>query len=347
MNALEQLRLRGPVQKLRSEHAQWDIASGQWEQPKGWTTIQFRPDGEISEREDRNPIAFSRTKYRYDGDGRLQESVFQLNDGPTSTRVCRYDESGRLSRVVAISEAGIEQESEICSYDANGRKTKLQIVPKSEDRSTPACYGVEGAEKSYGAQGVTAITTLYDDRGQPREALLQDENQTVILRVVLTRDNKQRVVKEESQSGDRSPFPIEQILENTSPDEREATAAALAQMFGAQKSSITSTYRYDDAGRQIERSTSMYGLSEERTTCDYDEHDNPVFEVEERTTSDLQAGASGNLQRGLPKSYRREIRYDYKYDAHGNWTERTVSGRYENNPDFQLSAIERREIRYY
>ena len=157
MNALEQLKLRGPVQKLRIEHAQWDIASGQWDQPKGWTTIQFRPDGEISEREERHPAGSFRTKHRYDGDGRLLKSIFQLNDGPTSSRVCLYDESERLSRVVAISEAGIEQESEICSYDANGRKTKLQIVPKSEDRSTPACYGVEGAEKFYGAQGVTAI----------------------------------------------------------------------------------------------------------------------------------------------------------------------------------------------
>src|SRR4030095_3538178 len=140
--------------------------------------------------------------------------------------------------------------------------------------------------------------------------------------VVLTRDSERRVVKEESQAGDRSPIPIEQILENTSPDEREATAAALAQMFAPKRSTITTTYRYDNAGREIERTISMYGLSELRTTRDFDEHHNPIHEVEERTDSDLHPDASGNLQRSDPKYYRQENRYDYNYDAQCNWTER-------------------------
>jgi hypothetical protein len=40
-------------------------------------------------------------------------------------------------------------------------------------------------------------------------------------------------------------------------------------------------------------------------------------------------------------------RFEYRYDTQGNWTERIVSGRAEQNPDFQRSNIERRTITYY
>jgi hypothetical protein len=40
-------------------------------------------------------------------------------------------------------------------------------------------------------------------------------------------------------------------------------------------------------------------------------------------------------------------RFEYRYDAQGNWTERVVSYRLEPNPDFQRSNVERREITYY
>ena len=55
----------------------------------------------------------------------------------------------------------------------------------------------------------------------------------------------------------------------------------------------------------------------------------------------------GNLQLINAKSFRREVRQEYKYDSRGNWTERVVSVRYEINPDSQWSNIERREISYY
>src|SRR5439155_14081472 len=43
----------------------------------------------------------------------------------------------------------------------------------------------------------------------------------------------------------------------------------------------------------------------------------------------------------------KQVRYKYQYDTHGNWTERVVSVRLEQNPDFQRSNIERRKISYY
>ena len=40
-------------------------------------------------------------------------------------------------------------------------------------------------------------------------------------------------------------------------------------------------------------------------------------------------------------------RFEYVYDAQGNWTERIVSHRVEPNPDFQRGNIERRALTYY
>ena len=41
------------------------------------------------------------------------------------------------------------------------------------------------------------------------------------------------------------------------------------------------------------------------------------------------------------------VRFEYRYDAHGNWTERVVWQRTEPNADERRSNIERRTIDYY
>jgi len=53
------------------------------------------------------------------------------------------------------------------------------------------------------------------------------------------------------------------------------------------------------------------------------------------------------LRTASEDSCKQQIRFDYKYDARGNWTERVVWIRYGSNPEFQRSNIERREISYY
>lgn len=56
---------------------------------------------------------------------------------------------------------------------------------------------------------------------------------------------------------------------------------------------------------------------------------------------------AGNPQPSNEVSNRQQVRFAYQYDVHGNWTERVVSVRREQNPDFQRSNIERRKISYY
>jgi hypothetical protein len=127
----------------------------------------------------------------------------------------------------------------------------------------------------------------------------------------------------------------------------EGVATITKQLFSPHKAMWSTTYGYDERGRQITRSTVMAGMRDERMTREYDEYDNPIREIAERTSGELVADESENLQSANPKSFRHEVRYEYKYDSHGNWTERVVSVRYETNSDFQRSNVERREIIYY
>jgi YD repeat-containing protein len=46
-------------------------------------------------------------------------------------------------------------------------------------------------------------------------------------------------------------------------------------------------------------------------------------------------------------SHVQHVRFQYQYDAYGNWTERIVSQRLEPNADMRPSNIERRTITYY
>jgi len=140
---------------------------------------------------------------------------------------------------------------------------------------------------------------------------------------------------------------IEKQMEDAPPEERAATAAILAQILGPEKTLSWTTYSYDERGRRIGSIGSMGGMSADHTTWYYDAYDNPLRQIDEQKSHEINVDESGNLQPSNEKSSRSEVRFDYKFDKHGNWIERVVSVRYESNTEFQRSNIERREITYY
>ena len=90
----------------------------------------------------------------------------------------------------------------------------------------------------------------------------------------------------------------------------------------------------------------MGNLSEERVTVRYDDFDNPV----EQVTIDV--GRHMRMDDGRVKSeeqlaHVQHFRFEYQYDARGNWTERIVWLRMEPNTDERLSTLERRSIVYF
>jgi hypothetical protein len=74
--------------------------------------------------------------------------------------------------------------------------------------------------------------------------------------------------------------------------------------------------------------------------------DNRVEEVRVDVSRDMRMDDSVVKSDEQPSRVQ-HVRFEYQYDAHGNWTERTVWQRLEPNTDERRSNIERRTIAYY
>jgi hypothetical protein len=57
-------------------------------------------------------------------------------------------------------------------------------------------------------------------------------------------------------------------------------------------------------------------------------------------------GADGTMRATEEAPRTHHIRYDYRYDSHGNWTERVVSSRADAQSEFTRSNVEWRRITY-
>jgi YD repeat-containing protein len=58
-------------------------------------------------------------------------------------------------------------------------------------------------------------------------------------------------------------------------------------------------------------------------------------------------GDDGGVRTVKEEAGPHHTRYEYDYDARGNWTRRIVSWRSEAGVEFQRSNVERRAITYY
>lgn len=264
-----------------------------------------------------------------------------MNGDPISSNIYFYDERGRLSRVISVNRDGTERESEAYRYSMDGTKTKVYFVPKLHS-NTVFAYGIEGTAQAYAATGAATITTRHNDRGHPEELLFYDENHRLLKRAIFTRDSAGRLIKEEMHLGEQIPFPdLERELDNAVPRTREVVAAVIGNFM------LTTTYTYDREGRLLERRILMGALSDQRTTFLYDDHDNPIEETTESTLREMQIDEEGALHTTKENSYTQNIRFEYRYDAQSNWTERVVWSRLVPNPNAERSNIVRREITYY
>jgi hypothetical protein len=84
------------------------------------------------------------------------------------------------------------------------------------------------------------------------------------------------------------------------------------------------SFTYDTRGRCVEFKTSMEGTEDYRTRFLYDDHDNMI-----------EAGGSGGHER-----------YEYDYDAQGNWVQRVTWTCPASQSDYRPTKVERRTIGY-
>ena len=312
---------------VQSEWAEWDLTTETWQSPRRATLEEYRPDGKLAFSESRfgeGPVC--RCSNSYDEAGLLIESQFRSGDGPAGRQFFHYDDDGRLIRLVGRLPDGSERVVEDHVYGPGDEHTKISHIPPIEGVTDFQCP-IDGTDYSFNAPGTTTITTAFDSRGRVSETLLKDANGGVLRRVVLTRDESGRLVKDEILLGAEPLYPD-------------------LPMFAAGAALQTSEYTYDERGRCVELVRRMSGLSERRETYCYDDHGNKT----ESTTQNQRREANvsdGNIEYGAAKLHRQQARFAYKYDARGNWTERLMSQRHGENADFTPCSIERREIAYY
>jgi YD repeat-containing protein len=354
MSDLARWELRGPVRTLRTHFAEWNSETGDWWPLKNRFVAMFRPDGQLSEIEHHNPDGSVPREVRvYDEGGRLTEHQWWANDVVTRRALHTYDLVGRPASSVTVDSDGTKREAELCQYDDNGRKMKVVFLPVPEGSGGASCstgscgtmYGVEGTDVSYSAPGATTSTTTYDEHERPSEVTFHDANNALVSRVMFSRDQDGRVLSERMEFAGPGGLLGPAIDANMPTDERASLMELLKTAFEDYTFSLA-TYAYDEKGRRIESVRRMGKLSEERVTVRYDDFDNPVEQV------DLDVSRDMRMEDGAVKSEEKpphvqHVRFEYQYDAHGNWTERIVLQRMEPNTDERPSSVERRTIAYH
>jgi len=242
---------------------------------------------------------------------------------------------------------GVQREAEACSYDSAGRKTKVNfLAPHRPD--IPQGHGIEGSENFYFAPGAITLTVHYDERQQSIEGLFHDEERHLISRVVFIRDSDGRLLSEGNYMGEQGPFPdLKKRLEGIATEDQESATAVLNKLFSPTQALMSTKYEYDPNGKMISRTRFMSALSEERSVFRYDNHGNPIEETTEDSNREAGIDENGELRTAAENTRKYQTRFEYTYDAQGNWTERIVWNRHEPNPDLQRSNVERREISYY
>ncbi|MCU1234884.1 MAG: hypothetical protein JWP63_2851 [Candidatus Solibacter sp.] len=309
-------KLRGPVRTLKTESA----------------THHFRRDGSIAQTEHHNPDgSISLSTFLYDSHGRLTESQFQRDGQGTSKMTHFYDDAGRRLSAIEISADNSERVAEESTYDARGRKTTRRFLPP-QLAGQSCSYAIEGTDHSYSAPDATAMTVHHNERGLPDEANFHDAAGALVARVTFERDAAGRLLAEE--------YRLFQPLPDLPPE-------IMQLVFGADRTFSRTTYAYDENDRVFERNTQMGILSESSDRFRYDEYGNPIEQISEQTSREMQIDDDGQPHAGADRSTTQHSRLACEYDAQGNWTRREVWGRIDPNTDFEPTVVEHRLITYH
>jgi len=268
----------------------------------------------------RGPVktcASSTTRWSYRPDGSLAEVQHRNPDGSEWTTMNVCDEC-----VV-----------ESWGRDERGRQTRTQHLEAPPAGAVG--YNVEGG--AYPAEGATTITTVYGDREQPLEILFHDADRRLVNRVEFVYDEAGRLIEETW----NQPFPAA-MLEKMGPEQTHALRALFENLWRRR-------HRYDAQDRRVETTMEFGSLVGQRTTVTYNEQGDPAEKVQIEHIRELSMDGEGRLiePEQPPEERRSEVRFEYQYDEHGNWTERVVSSRQKPDEAFTVTNTQRRTIVYH
>jgi hypothetical protein len=340
---LAKWNVHGPVASLKTELAEWDLHSGYWKPAGHFTVATFRRDGAISSTDGYSPDgSVARSRWIYDESGRLMESHSWMNDDTPHRSLYLYDDAGRHVRTFAASLDVAETDVETSSYDAGGRRTKVSVFGS---RAGNVFYSIEGTDMGLSAAGAVRVVVTYDHNDLPFKEVFEDAKQNPFRQVIMRRDSAGRLVKVEMHMGGPSMFSMCGQSDQPIPAEADKALSLMMESLGGILSETN--YAYDAQGRLIERTGSMFSLDLDRTTYRYGDGDDPIEETTEHRHREANLAEDGTLQYTPDKVAAQQNRFEYRYDDHGNWVERTVLIRPVGNADFQASNITRRAITYH
>jgi len=343
MTDRERWDLRGPVRSCELER-RWQVrrcGAGACEVEERFDSaaLEFRPDGALARQSHHNPDGSEWTAvYEYDDAGRLRAIRAE------TVTSYEYDAAGRLARTIVRTPDSGERLAESYEYGAAGRKTKTVHVDLAAQRpDTLYSWSVEGTDSAYSAPGAATIQTHYNDRGQPAEMLFPDARGQPLSRVTFRCDADGRL-REEEQTREPEALPAELAA-----GLNEAQLATVRRLFGAGPDPIRQTHSYDEQGRRCRTESHIGPLASNSKTLVYNDRGDPAAEVHESEHREFGMDEHGALS-PVPrseKSTRSEARFEYGYDARGNWLSKTVHSRSAPDAEFAPSTVEQRAILYF
>ncbi len=345
MTDREKAGLRGPVQRVVSARyrADWQTKVVP-EQPFSRDETVYLPDGRLLTTVYFNPDGSNwRTTYTYYPEGRLSE-VRASSEREEHISHYSYDQQGRLGRVTQAKGRAAESTAETYQYAPDGAKTRIRYIPpEAYGPNTGVDLRIEDSELSIPAQGAATLTTIYDRRGYPVEALAHGARHELIARAIYECDAAGHIVDEKVEPGHE---PASGIADQLPEEVGFLMAKVIASHFMHQRI----IYKYDEAGNQIEMKRDRGPLGSDTRRVQYDGYGNKVLEESESVSrGGMEFDMNGNEVPETVKTNeaRASVRFDYKYDDRGNWTERVEWSSFEPDHKEFRSGIVKRAIRYF
>jgi YD repeat-containing protein len=305
------------------------------------TTKEYDLDGRLlASRSTYSGGSESENTRTYDAEGRLLRST-NKSERSSSVQLYSYDERGRLLSITNSNGPRTD-----FHYDSDGRKTETQTIPpRPGDLHTAVGVGAMfgSMESGYGLYDGGMVTKRYDNHGLPTESQILDAEGNLVTRIVRSYDSKGRLTAERMIPENWEIGFAKQMLANAPEEYRteEGLRQIKEHLKGAFYGNTEKSYTYDAQNRITEMHLQSSLLSQDTTIAYNDQGD--IIEQREtsaRGSSSLPFGVpfhqdeAGNLVPDKPQSEwpaqpdllprSTLIRYIYKYDSQGNWTEQTV-----------------------
>jgi YD repeat-containing protein len=347
MSDREKAGLRGPVQQCTEERT-----TPAFENFPGTSYVsinKYSPEGKLLQTSIGNSVESaqeSSINYTYDSAGRLLKKTTTNSGSPVSESNYQYDQKGRI-----ISITGDPLGNSAFEYDDNGRKTRIVPSPSKPlvPEGTQHMFPMPETEDPYLPLPTGGHVKLsYNEQDQPVEWQVSDANGNLVNRLIRTYDENGRVAEIR--------YTIENFLFSLPADAQqqflaepgafEGITRGFTELLGEQRNFMRMTYAYDSDGRLIEQHRYIGHSMEETTKIVYNDHSDKL-EERQFTTGDPNPprdSQSGEASQGPPfPPQESQVRYSYKYDTFGNWTEQAIS----SSTSAKDATVTRRSIIYY